>query len=119
MSTNTGVVSASRLKLEVSDPDGATTVRLSGRLTFADTAAFKDEVKRRLPRAKRIVLDLTDLAFMDSSGLGAIVSLYVSAKGAGCEFGLINLNKQLRELLRFTRLLSLFEVCGQYPVKMP
>ena len=119
MSTDTAGVSASRLKLEVYDQDGGTTVRLSGRLIFAETAAFKVEVKRRFTETKRIVLDLTDLTFMDSSGLGAIVSLYVSAKAAGCELGLINMNKQLRELLRFTRVLSLFEACGQYPVRMP
>jgi anti-sigma B factor antagonist len=119
MSIHPAGVSASRLKLEVSDHDGGTTVRLSGRLTLADTAAFKDEVKHRLPQTKRIVLDLTDLTFMDSSGLGAIVSLYVSAKAAGCALGLINLSKQLRELLRFTRVLSLFEACGQYPARMP
>jgi len=119
MSTNPAGVSASRLKLEVSEQDGVTMLRLSGRLTLADTAAFKDEVKRRLPQTKRIALDLTDLTFMDSSGLGAIVSVYVSAKAAGCELGLINLNKQLRELLRFTRVLSLFEACGQYPMRMP
>jgi len=118
MSTNPAAASASRLKLEVSDHDGVTMLRLSGRLIFAETAAFKDEVKRRIPHTKRIVLDLTDLTFMDSSGLGAIVSLYVSAKAAGCELGLINLNKQLRELLRFTRVLSLFEACGQYPIRM-
>ena len=118
MSTNPAGVSASRLKVEVSDQNGVTVVRLSGRLVYAETAAFKDEVKRRMPQAKRIVLDLTDLTFMDSAGLGVIVSLYVSAKAAGCELGLINLNKQLRELLRFTRVLSLFEVCGQYPMKM-
>jgi len=118
MSTNPVPGSASRLKLEVSDDDGVATVRLSGRLVLAETAAFKGEVKRRIPQAKRIVLDLTDLTFMDSSGLGAIVSLYVSTKAAGCELGLINLNKQLRELLRFTRVLSLFEACGQYPMRM-
>jgi len=118
MSTNPAGVSASRLKVEVSDQNGVTVVRLSGRLVYAETAAFKDEVKRRMPQAKRIVLDLTDLTFMDSAGLGVIVSLYVSAKAAGCELGLINLNKQLRELLRFTRVLSLFEACGRYPMKM-
>jgi len=118
MSTD-AVAAGPRLKVEVTEQDGGTTLRLSGRLIYAETAAFKDAVKCRMPRMKRIVLDLTDLTFMDSSGLGAIVSLYVSAKAADCELGLINLNKQLRELLRFTRVLSLFEACGQYPMKMP
>jgi len=118
MSTSVTLVSASRLKLEASQQDGGTLLRLSGRLAYDEAAAFKDEVKRRIPQAKRIVLDLTDLTFMDSSGLGAIVSVYVSAKAGGCELGLINLNKQIRELLRFTRVLSLFEPCGRYPIRM-
>ena len=71
-----------------------------------------------LARKKRIVLDLSELGRMDSSGLGAIVAIYVSAKAAGCELELINLNKQIRELLRLTNLLSVFAECGQQGIRM-
>jgi anti-sigma B factor antagonist len=57
---------------------------------------------------KRIVLDLTDLAFVDSMGLGTLVRLYVSARSAGSCLELINLGKQIREILGITNLLSLF-----------
>jgi anti-sigma B factor antagonist len=119
MSNPPAAVSPSRLKLQVSAGEDAALVRLSGRLTAADTATLKDQVKSLISQARRIVLDLTDLTFMDSSGLGAIVGLYVSAKTAGHELQLVNLSQQIRELLRFTRVLSLFEAAGQYPVKMP
>jgi len=46
---------------------------------------------------------------MDSSGLGAIVGLYVSAKRQGCALRLINLNQRLKELFRITKLAKIFE----------
>jgi len=50
------------------------------------------------------VLDLTNVSYMDSSGLGAIVGLYVSAKAASSQLKLINLNQRLKELFSITRL---------------
>ena len=64
-------------------------------------------------KAKKIVLDLTDLTFMDSMGLGTVASLYVSAKTAGCQFELINFSRRIRDLFTVTHLLSLFEPCGE------
>ena len=72
-----------------------------------------------LPHTKRIVLDLTGLTYMDSMGLGAIASLYVSARTAGCRLELINLSKRVRELFSITNMLSLFEVCGDNSVRIP
>jgi anti-sigma B factor antagonist len=106
------------LRLEASSDEGAVVLRCSGRLTATDAPTLKSEVKERLLQARRIVLDLTDLTFMDSSGLGTIVGLYVSARNANCELRLINLNKQIRGMLSLTNLLTLFEPCGKYPVKM-
>ncbi len=91
----------------------------SGRLTAGLTTNLKEKVKDLIPRAKLIVLDLTDLQYMDSSGLGAIVGLYVSARRANRDLRLVNLNKRVRELLGMTNLLSVFEACGQYFTKMP
>jgi anti-sigma B factor antagonist len=50
------------------------------------------------------VLDLTNVSFMDSSGLGTIVGLYISAKAAECQLRLVNLNHRVKELFRLTRL---------------
>ena len=69
---------------------------------------FYDKIIALIPHNKRIVLDLTDLAFVDSMGLGTLVRLYVSAKSAGSCLQLINLGKQIRELLGITHLLGLF-----------
>ena len=94
-------------------------MKCSGHLTFDVSANFKCEIKALIPETRRIVLDLTDLAYMDSSGLGAIISVYVSAKTSGCELRLINFNKRVRELLGITHVLSMFEDFGQFNIKMP
>jgi len=118
MATNPSNVPSSHLKLDVHTAEGATVVRLSGKLTREATTAFKEQVKVLIPQTKRLVLDLSDVAYMDSSGLGAVVGVYVSAKKAGCDLQLINLSKRVRELLGMTHLLSVFETTGQYFVKM-
>jgi anti-anti-sigma factor len=119
LSTHPPSVPAFGLELKVYMQEGATVVRCSGTLTAGLTANLKEQVKDLIPHAKLIVLDLTDLQHMDSSGLGTIVALYVSARRANCELRLINFNKRVRELLGMTNLLSVFEVCGQYFIRMP
>lgn len=110
---------ARSLRMRIQKNDGETVVICSGRLTSDISAAFREEVKSLLPRAPRIVLDLSDLSHMDSSGLGALVGVYVSARSAKCEMQLINLNQRVRELLRISNLLSTFGSCGHYLTKMP
>jgi anti-anti-sigma factor len=118
MATNPPNVPTPRLKLDVQTTEDVTVVRLSGNLTRDDTATFKEKVKGLIPQAKRVVLDLSEVVYMDSSGLGGVVSVYVTAKRAGCELQLINLSKRVRELLGLTHMLSVFETTGQYFVKM-
>ncbi len=65
-------------------------VRCSGRLMIGSTDQLLLPVKELIPQYKCIVLDFTDLVRMDSSGLGTVVRLYVSAKSAGCLIQLKN-----------------------------
>jgi len=118
MATKPPNVPSPHLKLEVQTTEDATVVRVSGNLTRPDAGTFKDQVKALIPQGGRLVLDLSDVIYMDSSGLGGVVSVYVSTKKAGCELKLINLNKRVRELLGVTNLLSVFETAGTYFVKM-
>ena len=94
-------------------------IRCTGRLTSEYTDDLRQEFLRVLPGARRIVLDLSNLRHMDSSGLGMLVRLYVSAKSANCELELVNLNQRVRELLGLTNLLSVFGMCGKYLTRMP
>jgi anti-sigma B factor antagonist len=79
-------------------------VRCTGRITSDTTQSLKATVKPLFPESKRVVLDLTDVNYLDSSGLGAIVGLHVSAKFANCQLKLIYSNESLKKLFRITRL---------------
>ena len=92
-------------------------VRCSGRLVAGVNDRLYLEVSKLIPGSKRILLDLTDLNHMDSSGLGTLVRLYVSAKSAGCTLLLFNIGKPIRHLLGITHLLSVFEVIGSNNIR--
>ena len=67
-----------------------------------------------------MIFDLRKVTYMDSSGLGTIVALYISAKAARSELQVVHLSKQIRELFQVTRVLSLFECGGEYiMMKLP
>jgi anti-sigma B factor antagonist len=84
-------------------------VRCVGRITSSTSDTLQTAVRALIPGSNRIVLDLTDVSYLDSSGLGALVGLYVSAKRQHCELRLINLNQRLKQLFRLTKLASVFE----------
>ncbi len=115
----TATVTPTPLSLRSFVQEEATVVRCSGELTSSSSALLKTYVKGALPDTKRVILDLTHLSRMDSSGLGAIVGLYISAKNAGRTLEVINLSPRVRELFGLTNLLGVFEACGQYGTRLP
>ena len=89
--------------------DGNTAVvKCHGRLVAGTTEELYQEVKHLLPEAKVVVVDLAELTYVDSTGLGVLVRLHTSARKLGCEFRLLHLGKQLRNVLKLTNLLSVF-----------
>ena len=64
--------------------------------------------ERSTPSDKSVVVDLAELTYVDSTGLGTLVRLHASARKLGCEFKLLHLGKQLRNLLKLANLLSVF-----------
>jgi len=81
-----------------------TIVHCTGRITSETAQSLKTTVKPLFSESKTLVLDLKNVSYMDSSGLGTIVGLYVSAKNAHCELKLTELNKLLKDLFSITRL---------------
>lgn len=105
------------LTLEV-DPSGSVpVVRCHGKLVANVSDMFYERIHALIPGTNRIVLDFSDLTRMDSMGLGALVRLYVSAKSKGCRLELVNLGKQIRELLGLTHLWSVFADIGECGTK--
>jgi anti-sigma B factor antagonist len=86
-----------------------TTLRFSGKITSNTSGSLRTAVKDHIPDTKTLVLDLTNVTYVDSSGVGALVGAYVSTKSAGCKLRLINLSQRLKELFSITRLAPLFE----------
>jgi anti-anti-sigma factor len=86
-----------------------TTIKCHGRLISETTPAINDLVRPMIPQGGRIVLDLTDLNYLDSSGLGTLVGLQVSAIRAGyCRLEFVNMAPNILKLMRMTNLASLF-----------
>lgn len=119
MPINPSALTPLQLKLERIPIEDGIVVKCSGRLIAENSVQFKADVKSMIPHHKRIALDLSELTQMDSSGLGALVAVYISARTGSCDLRLIQLNQRIRELLGITNLLSIFEACGQHNVKLP
>ncbi len=92
--------------------DGTPTLVCRGRITTETSGLFRSEVKRLLLEHKRILADLGQVEYVDSSGLGSILAAYVSANSAGCELKLVNVSPRIKDLLQITRLATIFEAFG-------
>jgi anti-sigma B factor antagonist len=112
-------ISAYTLDLHTHTGEGETVVRCTGRLTTETAHILKAEAKTLLLINQRLILDLTDLSYMDSSGLGTLVGIYVSARSAKCELQLVNLSPRIRQLLGMTNVLGVFESCGRFGTRLP
>jgi len=112
-------ISGPGLSLHISVLEDAVVVQCRGALLIESSDFLKSEVKSRIRENGRMVLDLVDATRMDSSGLGAIVGLYMSARNRSCAFDLINLNKQVRDLFSISGLLPIFESSGLQGIRIP
>jgi len=97
------------LKLVTERTPTETTIRCSGRVVSSTSDALKAAARSAMGQTKTVVLDFTNVSYLDSSGLGMIVGLYVSSKREGCKLKVTNLNQRLKELFSITRLAPLFE----------
>ncbi len=86
-----------------------TTVKCHGRLVAENAGRVKEVVRPLIPLGGRIVVDLSDVNYLDSSGLGVLVGLKASAVNQGlCILEFTNMTPRVLELLRVTKLLQLF-----------
>jgi anti-anti-sigma factor len=91
--------------------DGVTVVHLTGTILFdEDSISLRVHVNDLLDKTRQIVLELGNVARIDSSGLGTLVAVYVSARKIGGDIKLANLGNHIREALRITRLVEVFEI---------
>lgn len=108
------VAPSSLLQVQVRKSGDEVVVLCSGKLTGETSSILKAEVKPLISQTRRLALDLAELDYMDSSGLGSLVGLYASARSNGCELKLVKLGPRVKELLRITKLISVFEPFGEH-----
>ena len=110
---------SNQLRLHTFAWEDAQVVQCSGRLTSEHSLALKTHIQSLLPNSRRIILDLKEVTRMDSSGLGALVATYVSAKKSKSTLLVVNYNKSIRDLLGLANLLSIFEQCAEIDMRLP
>jgi anti-sigma B factor antagonist len=91
---------------------GVTVLELSGRVTLGEESnQLRTKIKDLLAQGKkRLVLDLGNVSYIDSAGLGTLVAGYTSAQSQGANIKLANLTKRFNEQLNITKLVTVFEV---------
>ena len=104
-----------QLKLTIPTVHDILVVNCDGRLVFGEESAeLRDTVKKLLAQSNQLVLNLGGVTYIDSGGLGTLVSLYTTAHNAGGSIKLSNLTQRVGDLLQVTKLLTVFEV---YPTE--
>ena len=100
------------LKASNRQVDGVTVVDLSGRIVLGEGSEILRETLRDLVSRgqKKLLLNLGDVNYIDSSGLGALVSGYTTVTGQQGQLKLLKLTKKVHDLLQITKLLTVFEV---------
>lgn len=98
------------MRIDRRTSNGITILDLHGKLTIEVTAQVRKAVADLLEAGrKNILLNLEDVSFMDSSGIGELVRSYHRVMREGGQVRLLNLTKKMRELLAITKLLTIFE----------
>ena len=100
------------LKTTTRQVDGVNIVDCNGRITLGEgSVVLRDTVKELLGKGqKKILLNLGDVNYIDSSGIGELVSAYTTVKNQGGELKLLNLTKKVHDLLQITKLYTVCDV---------
>jgi anti-sigma B factor antagonist len=111
-------VPAKPLTYDVERDGDRAVVKCHGRLVAGVTDGFHQEIRDLISESTSVVLDLADLTYVDSMGLGTLTRLYVHARSVGCEFRLLHLGKQVVNLLRLTNLLGVLATAEDHGISV-
>ena len=100
-----------QLSLSTRTIEGIMIVDCGGRLVFGEESGhLRESIKKLLPAYKQIVLNMKNVSYIDSGGLGTLISLYASCSASGGELKLANLSAKTLELLQITKLVTVFDI---------
>jgi anti-sigma B factor antagonist len=92
--------------------DGVAVVDMSGRITLGEgSVVLRDTIRDLVGKGqKKILLNLGDVTYIDSSGIGELVSAFTAVRREGGELKLLNLTKKVHDLLQITKLYTVFDI---------
>jgi anti-sigma B factor antagonist len=92
--------------------DGVAVVDVSGRITLGEgSSAVRDSLRDLIGKGeKKILLNLSEVSYIDSSGIGELVSAYTTISNQGGTLKLVGLTKRVKDLLQITKLYTVFDV---------
>ncbi len=100
-----------QLKLSNRIVDGIAIVDCNGRIVFGEEAALlRETVKSMISQSPKMILNLKNITYIDSGGLGTMVGLYTSAQNSHAVIKLSNLTPRVDQLLQVTKLATVFEI---------
>lgn len=100
-----------QLRMSTRALEGVLVVDCSGRLVFGEeSASLRDTVKNLLSQSPKVVMNLREVNYIDSGGLGTLVSLFTTARNAGGAVKLASVSQRVGDLLQVTKLFTIFEV---------
>lgn len=99
-------------KITIRHIEDVTVLEVSGRITLGDGGVtLRDSIQNALKAgARKLVVDMGDVNYMDSSGVGELTGAYTSAKNRGCDLKLVRLTRKLDGLMQITKLATLFDI---------
>jgi anti-sigma B factor antagonist len=105
------------VKLTTHQKSDVTIIDISGKLTLGEgTSSLRTKIRELVEGgSRRIVLNMADVSYMDSSGLGEMIASHTTVTTAGGEMKLLNLAKRVHDLLKLTKLYTVFEVFEDEP----
>ena len=100
------------MKATVRQVDSVTVIDMSGRITLGEGCTQLRELIRELmgKGQNRLLLNLADVTYIDSSGIGELVSGFTTVSNQGGQLKLLNLTKKVHDLLQITKLYTVFDV---------
>jgi len=102
-------VTNTEFSVKIRETGPVTVLELSGRLTSFETGALRDSISRLLNQGRRdIVLNLSGLQYLDSSGIGELARVYVAVVKQSGQIKVVGLSSKIEQVLKITQLYQVF-----------
>ena len=100
------------ITIQLRELSGVAILDMSGRITLGDgSVVLRETVREQIASGKKaLIINLGEVTYMDSSGLGELISAFTTAKNRGATLKLLNLTKRIRDLMEITKLYTVFDI---------